>query len=111
MLIYISGSVQKKVVIVQPISNGRFTIIPQETQAEGQSKDILFSVDIIYISKHLYRVANTRVCACVLADLGGGAGTLPPVAADPAQWRRPPDGGGHEVRLHDPADGHVRDRS
>ena len=55
-------------------------------------------------------MADTRVCACVLADLGGGAGTLPPVPADPAQWRRPPDGGGYEVRIHDPADGHVRDR-
>ena len=56
-------------------------------------------------------MANTGVCACVLADLGGGAGTLPPLPADPAQWRRPPDGGGHEVRIHDPADGNVGDPS
>ena len=34
----LSGAGQKKVVIVQPISNGRFTIIPQEQQTNGGYK-------------------------------------------------------------------------
>ena len=54
-------------------------------------------------------MANTRVCVCVLADLGGGAGALPPVPADPAQRRRPADGGGHEVRLPHPPHGRLLD--
>ena len=54
-------------------------------------------------------MANKRVHQSVLADLGGGPGPHPLVPRRPPQRRGQDDGGGYEVRLPDPPDGHLLD--
>ena len=55
------------------------------------------------------RMASEGVHKSVLEDLGGDPGSPPAVAHRPAQWRRPDDGGGHEVRLPHPPHGRLLD--
>ena len=78
------GAGQKKVVIVQPISNGRFTIIPQEQQTDSKYQYFIYKQHLsMYFP--ILRMANKRVHQSVLEDLGGGPGPPPPVANCPAQ--------------------------
>ena len=101
------GAGQKKVVIVQPISNGRFTIIPQEQQSTGNTATM--SGQRYFIVIVLFRITDKRICQSFLENMGGNTWTFSTFSDNFAEWRRSSDSGGHEVCLLDIIDGHLLD--
>ena len=131
----LAGPAQKRVVVIQPISNGRFTIIPQEPQRTGNvfrsfiyelqneirkllnlSKSYLFYHILKYTSQpqlvfeiFLYRPSSERIHFYFLENLGCSSWSLLAESHSALQPWGPTDTGSSEMCLPYIADGCLLD--